>query len=119
MWEPQPLTTLRASKACRGENFTLPPLMKSLTVDFDYCREGFYLILTTEHNVGLALTVNRREAYVGTYLGDYIIISPILIYGKVNVSYLIIKCNNEEDYVPKIGSTFFFVFHNFVSKIHI
>jgi hypothetical protein len=21
MWEPQPLTTLRASKACRGENF--------------------------------------------------------------------------------------------------
>jgi hypothetical protein len=23
MWEPQPLTTLRASKACRGENFTL------------------------------------------------------------------------------------------------
>jgi hypothetical protein len=22
MWEPQPLTTLRASKACRGENFT-------------------------------------------------------------------------------------------------
>jgi hypothetical protein len=24
MWEPQPLTTLRPSKACRGENFTLP-----------------------------------------------------------------------------------------------
>jgi hypothetical protein len=24
MWEPQPLTALRASKACRGENFTLP-----------------------------------------------------------------------------------------------
>jgi hypothetical protein len=24
MWEPQLLTTLRASKACRGENFTLP-----------------------------------------------------------------------------------------------
>jgi hypothetical protein len=24
MWEPQPLTTLRASKAYRGENFTLP-----------------------------------------------------------------------------------------------
>jgi hypothetical protein len=23
MWEPQPLTTLRASKACRGENFIL------------------------------------------------------------------------------------------------
>jgi hypothetical protein len=22
MWEPQPLTTLRASKACTGENFT-------------------------------------------------------------------------------------------------
>jgi hypothetical protein len=22
MWEPQPLTTLKASKACRGENFT-------------------------------------------------------------------------------------------------
>jgi hypothetical protein len=22
MWEPQPLTTLRASKACKGENFT-------------------------------------------------------------------------------------------------
>jgi hypothetical protein len=22
MWEPQPLTTLRTSKACRGENFT-------------------------------------------------------------------------------------------------
>jgi hypothetical protein len=22
MWEPQPLTTLRASKACRGEDFT-------------------------------------------------------------------------------------------------
>jgi hypothetical protein len=22
MWDPQPLTTLRASKACRGENFT-------------------------------------------------------------------------------------------------
>jgi hypothetical protein len=22
MWEPQHLTTLRASKACRGENFT-------------------------------------------------------------------------------------------------
>jgi hypothetical protein len=22
MWEPEPLTTLRASKACRGENFT-------------------------------------------------------------------------------------------------
>jgi hypothetical protein len=22
MWEPQPLTTLRASEACRGENFT-------------------------------------------------------------------------------------------------
>jgi hypothetical protein len=22
MWEPQPLTTLRASKTCRGENFT-------------------------------------------------------------------------------------------------
>jgi hypothetical protein len=22
MWEPQPLTTLRASKACRGEKFT-------------------------------------------------------------------------------------------------
>jgi hypothetical protein len=28
MWELQPLTTLRASKACRGENFTLP-FMKS------------------------------------------------------------------------------------------
>jgi hypothetical protein len=27
MWEPQPLTTLTASKACRGENFT-------------YCRQG-------------------------------------------------------------------------------
>jgi hypothetical protein len=26
MWEPQPLTTLRASKACRGENFTFLPL---------------------------------------------------------------------------------------------
>jgi hypothetical protein len=24
MWEPQPLTILRAFKACRGENFTLP-----------------------------------------------------------------------------------------------
>jgi hypothetical protein len=22
MWDPQPLTTLRASKVCRGENFT-------------------------------------------------------------------------------------------------
>jgi hypothetical protein len=30
MWEPQPLTTLRASKACRGENFTLPPLYEYL-----------------------------------------------------------------------------------------
>jgi hypothetical protein len=27
MWEPQPLTTLRASKACRGENFKLPALL--------------------------------------------------------------------------------------------
>jgi hypothetical protein len=25
MWEPQPLTTLRAFKACRGENFTFLP----------------------------------------------------------------------------------------------
>jgi hypothetical protein len=23
MWDPQPFTTLRASKACRGENFTV------------------------------------------------------------------------------------------------
>jgi hypothetical protein len=23
MWEPQPLTALKASKACRGENFNL------------------------------------------------------------------------------------------------
>jgi hypothetical protein len=23
MWEPQPLTTLRASKACRGENLII------------------------------------------------------------------------------------------------
>jgi hypothetical protein len=29
MWEPQPLTTLRASKACRGENFTFKKLGKS------------------------------------------------------------------------------------------
>jgi hypothetical protein len=28
MWEPQPLTTLRASKACRGENFTFTYLYK-------------------------------------------------------------------------------------------
>jgi hypothetical protein len=27
MWEPQPLTTLRASKACRGENFTFLPYL--------------------------------------------------------------------------------------------
>jgi hypothetical protein len=27
MWEPQPLTTLRASKACRGENFTFFTLL--------------------------------------------------------------------------------------------
>jgi hypothetical protein len=27
MWEPQPLTTLRAPKACRGENFTFFTLL--------------------------------------------------------------------------------------------
>jgi hypothetical protein len=30
MWEPQPLTTLRASKACRGENFTLQHINQRL-----------------------------------------------------------------------------------------
>jgi hypothetical protein len=32
MWEPQPLTTLRASKACRGENFTFFTLLTVLLV---------------------------------------------------------------------------------------
>jgi hypothetical protein len=31
MWEPQPLTTLRASKACRGENFTFYHTVKTVT----------------------------------------------------------------------------------------
>jgi hypothetical protein len=47
MWEPQLLTTLRASKACRGENFTLLYLMlidvekyeeSSAVVSRDACR---------------------------------------------------------------------------------
>jgi hypothetical protein len=33
MWEPQPLTTLRASKACRGENFTF--LIRLIYMDCD------------------------------------------------------------------------------------
>jgi hypothetical protein len=41
MWEPQPLTTLRASKACRGENFTF------FTYLFRYYQYSFYL-----YNIG-------------------------------------------------------------------
>jgi hypothetical protein len=33
MWEPQPLTTLRASKACRGENFTFYLYKELITRD--------------------------------------------------------------------------------------
>jgi hypothetical protein len=38
MWEPQPLTTLRASKACRGENFTL--LEKKHTDTFEMLKNA-------------------------------------------------------------------------------
>jgi hypothetical protein len=39
MWEPQPLTTLRASKACRGENFTFTlPELKIRFEDVDMNR---------------------------------------------------------------------------------
>jgi hypothetical protein len=37
MWEPQPLSTLRASKACRGENFT-------------FFTASFYVLLREEHH---------------------------------------------------------------------
>jgi hypothetical protein len=38
MWEPQPLTTLRASKSCRGENFTFTFLLVLLlyTITFTF-----------------------------------------------------------------------------------
>jgi hypothetical protein len=32
MWEPQPLTILRASKACRGENFTFYLVVYALSL---------------------------------------------------------------------------------------
>jgi hypothetical protein len=35
MWEPQPLTTLRASKACRGENLNLLDVCITITVDYN------------------------------------------------------------------------------------
>jgi hypothetical protein len=35
MWEPQPLTTLRTSKACRGENFTFYKLSPLVIADIE------------------------------------------------------------------------------------
>jgi hypothetical protein len=37
MWEPQPLTTLRAFKACRGENFTFYLTFYNMSVYVDMC----------------------------------------------------------------------------------
>jgi hypothetical protein len=42
MWEPQPLATLRASKACRGENFTFTlPYLYNLTVPFERVGDSY------------------------------------------------------------------------------
>jgi hypothetical protein len=42
MWEPQPLTTLRASKACRRESFTLP-------LPYHICRISLSVTEGTHH----------------------------------------------------------------------
>jgi hypothetical protein len=40
MWEPQPLITLRASKACRRENFTFTFCAEVVDVQFWTSEEG-------------------------------------------------------------------------------
>jgi hypothetical protein len=64
MWEPQPLTTLRASKACRGENFTLPLYTlgcrrarnKLYFHAMDTVVTGYYMCHLVEHPETLNLT---------------------------------------------------------------
>jgi hypothetical protein len=52
MWEPQPITTLRASKACRGENFTffylylLPVFMSWFFPAFSWRDKNVYLVFS-------------------------------------------------------------------------
>jgi hypothetical protein len=49
MWEPQPLTTLRASKACRGENFTFLPYLEETEGEvMEGSREGYIYIPKTD-----------------------------------------------------------------------
>jgi hypothetical protein len=71
MCEPQPLTTLRASKACRGENFTLPYIATSQVVSFllpnpaYWVRAQFkqtYYILCAEGNVSIAISCSTYQA---------------------------------------------------------
>jgi hypothetical protein len=52
MWEPQPLTTLRASKACRRENFTLPFKQKKKNMKMLYIYEVYYnAVLAVRQNI--------------------------------------------------------------------
>jgi hypothetical protein len=59
MWEPQPLTTLRAFKACRGENFTLPYLYHTY---YNAIADLRNLEFNVTHAVGFSVSTGRLLA---------------------------------------------------------
>jgi hypothetical protein len=64
MWEPQPLTTLRASKACRGENF-LPFTFTIHTYIHTYIHNSVWInskIQTWKNNIFLIHWAQRLLA---------------------------------------------------------
>jgi hypothetical protein len=82
MWEPQPLTTLRASKACRRENFTLPlPLYAGLMCA--RCPTHFILhrpnICKECKLWSTSLSSFTLGAHVSCFLGQVISPSPITV----------------------------------------
>jgi hypothetical protein len=86
MWEPEPLTTLKAPKACRGENFTFNFSLKPLhhlqiLVIYLHDRESFILchFLYTSYAVNIEHTSLISQSNTGGQLGANQSVKNILI----------------------------------------
>jgi hypothetical protein len=94
MWEPQPLTTLRASKACRGENFfffTFLGLIKGYTY-LHSCTCSIGLVYSTHLRTGNFSPLNEiffvkilLKFYFTVYLFQFTEVSSTFAISSVTV----------------------------------
>jgi hypothetical protein len=99
MWEPQPLRTLRASKACRGETlpFTFYRSQSLLVVKFNYIREceelqKSQLQLVPEVLNRLHLTAAERHIQGFWHYETHVLISTVRTVGTWSTEQISAEC---------------------------